>query len=346
MGSQFEIILPAGRYPDALPTVLAAFDIVSEIEQKLSIFISESEISIVNAKAASEPVPVSDWVFRLLEESIQLAEETEGAFDITAGPLWRLWGFARKRYTVPSSEEIAQTLSAVGFTKILLDPVNRTVRFAARSMEINLGAIGKGYAVDKVAEFLRSQGIGTFLLSAGYSSIRACCELSGFDSSSLSSQTSTGTFASLSETPGQSSSQLERCVTSDWLWEVGVRDPIRPDRRATTLRLREAAVGTSGSALQYFRHEGRRFSHIIDPRSGWPVENIHAVTVLAPEAQRADALSTAFFVLGPEWAQQYCQRHPEIAALFAVARGTGPGYCWQAVGNWPADAFPAGGAAD
>lgn len=336
MGCQFEILLPAGFYPQALEVVFQALDLAEELERKLSIFLPESEISHINQRGHGQWVPISDSVFSLLQECIRISEVTEGAFDISAGPLWRLWGFARKERTLPTQEQIDSVLGCVGYQKVLLDPETRSVRLAASGMELNLGAIGKGYALDQMGKLLREKGIDVFLLSAGYSSVLASA--GGF-----SGKVSTDQFPPPGEQPTRDAvgetDELQGKNPS-WTWEVGIRDPLRPDRRVAVIKIGEGALGTSGSAHQFFRHEGRRLSHIIDPRTGYPVEKILSVTVRTRTACLADALSTAFYILGPEWAEDFCRKNPDIGALFFLATSKPPGYQWRAVGAWPEDASP------
>jgi thiamine biosynthesis lipoprotein len=336
MGCQFEIFLPAGEYPQALEAVLEAFGLAEELEQKLSIFLPESEISRINRRAHEEWVPTSEPVFALLQECTRISEQTEGAFDITASPLWRLWGFARKERVFPSQREISSALQSVGYKKVCLDPDSRSVRFAASGMELNLGAIGKGYALDRMGQLLRQKGIEIFLLTAGYSSVLASSanftHKSPDDEGLRPREPAGKTFTS---GIGGSSG-----TNRPWLWEVGIRDPLRPGRRVAVIKINEGALGTSGSAHQFFRHEGRRFSHVIDPRTGCPVEKILSVTVRAQTAGIADALSTAFYILGPDWAQDFCRKYSEVSALFALAAQKPPGYEWRAVGAWPQEASP------
>lgn len=338
MGSQFEIVIPAGLYSHSLEAALAALDTVQRLERLLSVFIEESEISIVNCEAGWQPVVVSPEVFQILEESLLISEATEGAFDITAGPLWRLWGFARKERRIPSPEEIESTLAHVGYRKVKLEHSSRTVSFTDPHVELNLGGIGKGYAIDLAAEVLLRYGVDRFLISGGYSSIRA--EVSEGDSPTTAPPDGAGQTI---PNPGERTPQplpASQSVAGFWTWEVGIRDPLRPDRRVGSIRLTRGAIGTSGSAFQFFRHEGKRLSHIIDPRTGFPVgDSVLAVVVFAPNGTWADALSTAFFIHGPEWTEEFCSRNPDVGALFAVPSPEQPGYRWRSVGNWPVGAI-------
>jgi thiamine biosynthesis lipoprotein len=168
----------------------------------------------------------------------------------------------------------------VGNQYVQLDQAAQSVRFARPGLEINLGSIGKGYALDRAAELLEQQGVHDFLLHGGSSSVLA-----------------RGSHAADGEGSG---------------WSVGVRNPLRPQLRLGQLKLDNRALATSGSGTQFFVHEGQRYGHILDPRSGWPARGVLSVSTLASTAAEADALSTAFYVMGPEAAAAYCQTHPEI----------------------------------
>lgn len=338
MGSQFEVILPGGVYPQALEAALAALDAVQDLEKKLSYFLPESEVTLINHLAGVEPVAVSRPVWQVVRESIRLYHETEGAFDITAGPLWRLWGFARKKREVPSDSLIRETLQAVGADKVVLDEKAQTIYLAHPKAEINLGGIGKGFALDQALQVIRGFGIECVLLSGGYSSV-------------LTSVPDDATPEARGDSPSDSPADREvgpACASrvdleqylGSWIWEVGIRHPVKPDERVGILRLKRGAIGTSGSALQFFRHEGKRLCHIIDPRTGYPTgDKVLAVTVRAPNATWADALSTAFFILGPDWAQEYCRKNPGVAAIFALTAENARGFVWQMVGDWPEEAI-------
>ena len=227
-------------------------------------------------------------LFSLLEQAVALHRQTEGAFDITAGPLTKVWGFHRRAGRLPSRDELQSALQRVGSQWLELDPANRTIRFLREGMEINLGAIGKGYALDRCAELLQRAGVEHFLIHGGQSSILA------------------------------RGSRL-RALPQRTGWHVAIRHPLRPDQRLAEVWLHDRAPGTSGSGQQFFHFQGRRYGHVLDPRTGMSVEGILSVTVLAPTAALADALSTAFFVLGVDRSLQFCQEHPEIGAALITA---------------------------
>lgn len=291
MACQFEVLLNAGQYAAGGTSAREALDLVDQLEEQLSVYRDSSEVSRLNRLAAERPVPVEAGLFGLLRQSQILWRETDGAFDITAGPLSKAWGFFHRQGRVPDEAELQAALVRVGMRHAELDEANRSVKFALPGMEINLGAIGKGYALDRAGDVLRDAGIADFLLHGGRSSVLAA-----------------GSNAASAEQDG---------------WVVSLEDPLRPGRALAEFRLRDAALGTSGTATQFFRHRGRRYGHILDPRSGRPVEGMFAATVVASTAAEADALATAFYVLGRERAEEYCARHPGIAALLVLAARQG-----------------------
>jgi len=283
MACQFEFLFNAGQYPLDTQTSLAALDLVDRLEDQLTVYRETSEISLLNRQAAHEAVVLEPGLFALLQKAQQLHAETAGAYDITAGPLSRVWGFMHRSGAIPTPEALAAALESVGSQWVQLDPAASTARFTKAGVEINLGSIGKGYALDRAADLLEAAGIHDFILHGGNSSVLA-----------------RGAHSSSAGASG---------------WRVGVRNPLRPDRRLGELLLRNRALATSGSGTQFFMHDGRRYGHILDPRTGWPAEGVLSTSVLAPSAAEADALSTAFYVMGPSAAQEYCQHREDVSAV-------------------------------
>lgn len=280
MATSFEILLPFGM-PDGVATAEAALDLVDTLEAQLTVYRDQSELSRLNRLAAAASVPVEPRLYALLRACARLSEETGGAFDVTSGPLIKAWGFFRRQGRVPSLEEREEVLQRVGMKHVLLDDERRTVRFLRPGMEINLGSVGKGYALDRAAEVLRSRNSSAALLHGGHSSVYA-----------------------IGTRPGDPRG-----------WGIGIRHPWEPARRIATVRLRDRGLATSAATFQHLEHEGRRLGHILDPRSGWPAEGIASVTVLASTAAEADALATAFFVGGIEMARAYVTTHPDVAVV-------------------------------
>jgi thiamine biosynthesis lipoprotein len=281
MATQFEIVLPFGT-PSALEAGEAALDEIDRLEDQLTVYRETSEVSAFNRQAATDAVVVEERLFQLLKLAERISTETNGAFDITAGPLIKTWGFFRRQQRVPGADELRLALERVGMRHVELDAERRSVRFRRAGLEINLGSIGKGYALDRTAELLSARWkISAGLLHGGHSSVYA-----------------------IGSAPGSRRG-----------WPVGIRHPWEPERRLATVWLKDRALGTSAATFQHVEHQGRKLGHIIDPRSGWPAEALASVSVLAPTAAEADALATAFYILGADGARDYCQKHPDIGAV-------------------------------
>lgn len=264
----------------------AALDLIDDLESQLSIYREDSELSAINRKAFAAPVPVEERLFDLLVRCDQLRSSARGAFDITAGPLIKAWGFFRRQGRVPTDEELRETLGRVGGEHVALDRAARTVRFGREGMEINLAAIGKGYALDRAAERLQQSKFPHALLSAGHSSLRT-----------------------VGSPPW------------DDAWQVDLASPLNRNVSLGSVRLKDVGFSTSGSSEQFFIHEGKRYGHVIDPRTGRPATGILQASVVAPDAATAEALSTAFFILGVEWARGYCRAHPGVGAILVPDSG-------------------------
>jgi FAD:protein FMN transferase len=279
MACRFEITL-ASRDAAAVPAARDALNEIDRLEDQLSVFRETSVISRINREASDRAVRVDETVLGLLQRCACIHRDTGGAFDITSTPLSRCWGFLQRQGRLPSVDDIEAARSRVGFNRVTLDGCSSTVRFAHPGVELNLGAIGKGFALDRVSMTMRGMGVRHALLSAGQSSVLA---IGGRD--------------------------------GGWLVEVvspaagGARRPL------AQVRLRNAAIGTSGAGEQFVVVEGRRYGHVIDPRTGWPAAGVVSVSVIATSAAAADALSTAFLVGGAELAERYCREHAGVMAL-------------------------------
>jgi thiamine biosynthesis lipoprotein len=280
MACRFEVTLPS-ELQDWLDAAKDALDAVDRLEDQLSIFRDTSDLSRINRTAAGEPVAVDERLMALLVQCRELHRITGGTFDITSTPLSRVWGFLKREGRVPGDAELSEARALVGMDRVVaLDEGAGTIRLAAPGVSLNLGSIGKGYALDRVSEEMARAGVATALLTAGASSILA--------------------FGGGPDGQG---------------YLVGLRDPNDHERRLGTVRLTNAALGVSGVGEQSFASDGRRFGHILDPRTGWPVEGRAYAAVVAPTAALADALATAFFVGGRAVAEQYVKSHPEVSAL-------------------------------
>jgi thiamine biosynthesis lipoprotein len=287
MACRFEVVFNVGEVPDATELGVAALDLVDEIEATISIYREESELSRLNAGAAAGWQPVSDELHGLLTLARELHGRTGGGFDIAAGALVRAWGFLRRQGRTPTDDELASALAASGMRHVELDAAGRRMRFTRPGVEINPGAIGKGWAVDRASDALAAAGVPSMLVHGGQSSVRA----RGIHGPAL---------------PGRRG------------WPVGLRHPLFPGRRLATITLDDRALGTSGSATQFFVDRGRRLGHILDPRTGRPAEGVLSATVIAPTAAVADALSTAAYVLGVAGLETIAPPGGDVAAILVL----------------------------
>jgi thiamine biosynthesis lipoprotein len=281
MATTFEVMVPFG-VPAGVEAAEDALDDIDRLESQLTVYREDSEVSRLNRRAAAEEVPVEDGLFDLLSLAARLSRDTGGTFDVSVGALVKAWGFYRRRAALPSPGERSEVMNRIGMKFVALDPERRTVRFRRPGLEINLGSIGKGYALDRVADLLRVKwGLASALLHGGHSSVSA-----------------------LGTPPGDALG-----------WAVRIRHPWQPERVLAVVRLRDRGLGTSAATFQHLEYNGRKLGHILDPRTGWPAEGMASATVLAPTAAEADGLATAFFILGLDRARDYCETHPGISAV-------------------------------
>ena len=283
MACRFEVTLPPAD-ANQVDAAKDALDEADRIERLLTVFRDTSEVSRLNRESAIAAVRTDPEVFDLLERCARLHAETGGAFDVTSTPLSRTWGFLRREGRVPASREIDATRTLVGMHRVTLDPLTLSVRFARPGMALNFGAIGKGYAVDRMGDMLRSRMARHALVSAGGSSVLA---VGGHGRG----------------------------------WPIDIRSPRVASGRIARLHLRDGALGTSGAGEQFVVVDGTRYGHVIDPRTGWPARGVASASVITGDATRADALSTAFLIGGPELARHYCDAHPETMAVLLSDAG-------------------------
>jgi thiamine biosynthesis lipoprotein len=259
--------------------VSAAFERIEKIEDRLSVYRPHSELSRLNRTAGSKPSRISGELAHLIERSLHYSKGSGGAFDVTVGPLIRLWKKASTRGQPPAAEEISSALRSTGFKKIRLRMDPTEIRFLAPDLSIDLGGIAKGYAVDEAALILRKKGIENALVEAG------------------------GDIYALGGRDGTRP------------WRVGIRDPFGGKECIEVLLLRDKAVTTSGDYERAIVLKGKRYSHIIDPRTGRPAKGVSSVTVIAPSALEADALSTAISVLGVKEGLALAETLPAVEVL-------------------------------
>ncbi len=271
MGTVVEITV----VPPNQEAIKEAFDAIKEVDQLMSTYKPESEVSILNRQGQNR---LSSQTSRIIQEAIKFSEVTNGAFDITCRPLVNLWRTAKKEEKIPTVQEIEEARSLVSYKKIILQ--GDLVKFQEPGMQIDLGGIAKGWAVDKAIQALKKRGVRAALVNAG------------------------GDLFALGK-------------RGLWKkWDVGIQHPRDGEKVLSTIEVSNRGVATSGDYRRYFTLEGKRFSHIVDPRTGETVEDVPmSVTVVAPDATTADALATGIFVLGPEEGMRLIESLPGVEGL-------------------------------
>lgn len=277
MGTYVEVISPDKDAPGIV------FKEIKRLEDLLSKYNKDSEVARLNKYGR---LKVSPETFYLIKRAKEFYSLTNGAFDITVGPLVDLWGFTNKNYFVPKESRIREALRLVGSDKIVLHDSDNVIKFKTSGMSIDLGGIAKGFAVDSAVAKLKSSGIKSCLINAG------------------------GQIYALGDRFGKP-------------WRVGIRDSRQREKVSEILELKDRAVSTSGDYEQYFFKNNRRYSHIFNPKSGYPADSgVIAVTVVAPDGLTADALTTAVFVLGKKEVAMLSKKFPGIEIKITEA-GTG-----------------------
>ena len=267
-------------------TVNEVFDEIDRLDAQMSNYKPESELSRINRDAAHQDVVVEPHLFGLIQLCLRLSEDTEGAFDVTVGPLMKAWGFFRGEGHVPNPQEIRDVLRHVGYRHVHLDAERRALHFDEAGIELDLGAKAKGYAVDRAVDILKENGVSSALVSAGNSSIYA-----------------------LGAPPGERA------------WKISLRDPFNGNRAAEVIYLKNFSVSTSGSYERFFTLGGRKYAHIMDPHTGRPVENMLSTAAFTEHTADSDGLSTALYVLGVEASRKYLAQHPNVATIFYLPAG-------------------------
>lgn len=289
MATRFELVLHGSNEAALRAAGEEALAEVNRLENQLSLYRPGSEIAQLNARAAHEPVRVSPEVFALLQHAARLSTETDGAFDITIAPLVRCWGFMHQNGHVPTEAEIAAARAVVGMQHVLFDPAERTICFALPGVMLDLGAIGKGYAIERGAELLREAGVTSALFHGG-----------------------TSTACAIGQPPDAEH------------WQVALPSHASAESTAAlppTLRLRDESVSVSAIWGRSFVAEGKLFGHVIDPRLGQPVTGAVLSVVILPSATETDALSTALLTLGPAGHAKIAALRPGMRSLIVAASG-------------------------
>ncbi len=285
MGSRFDITL-VGK--DSI-TVNTHIDIaiaeITRIEKLISSWDENSQTSEINRNAGINPVKVDAELFGLIENAKAISKLTDGAFDISYASMDGIWKFDGSMTVMPSKEEIAASVVKVGFQHIVLDKENSTVFLKLKGMKIGFGAIGKGYAADSAKSLLIRKGVSSGIINAS------------------------GDMNTWGKQPNGSE------------WKVAITNPLNKNKVFALLPIRNGAVVTSGNYEKYVNFDGKRYSHIIDPRTGYPSSGIISVTVFAPKAELADALATSVFVMGIDAGLDRINQLPKVECIIIDDKG-------------------------
>lgn len=281
MATEFGISFPLGTN-NAVFMGERCLDLIHQLENQLSAYIPNSEIVTLNKNAFKNPVSVEPQLFQLLSKAKKLSIETNRGFDITSGKLIKMWGFFKGPKRVPTEEEIKEILPLFDSDSLILDKSKNSVFFNKPQIDINLGAIGKGYSLDQVKNLLVNKfGVSSFIISGGRSSI-LCGDLTDADSKG---------------------------------WPIAINHPLRKDIAIAKVFIKNQALGISAATYNNFEVNGIKYGHVLNPSTGYPANGVATCVVAANDATTADALSTAFYVLGKNAAIEYCQTHKDVGIL-------------------------------
>lgn len=285
MGSRFDITVVADNQNQGDEYIDLAVAEVSRIEKMISSWDSLSETSEVIRNAGIKPVKVDKELYDLIARSVKISELTDGAFDITYASMDKIWKYDGSMKRLPTEEEVKQSVEKVGYKNIVLDPEKGTVFLPQQGMRIGFGAIGKGYAADKAKQLLISKGVKAGIMNAS------------------------GDLTTWGTQPDGKP------------WMVGITNPLNKDKVFSWFPLDNNAVVTSGNYEKFVEFNGKRYTHIIDPRTGWPVSGLTSATIFAPKAELADALATSIFVMGLETGLDFVNQLPGVECVIVDDNG-------------------------
>nr|WP_319569606.1 FAD:protein FMN transferase [uncultured Draconibacterium sp.] len=285
MGSRFDITVVANNELEGNGYIDMAVAEIQRIEKLISSWDANSETSAINKNAGIQAVKVSPELFALIERAIRISELTDGAFDISYASMDRIWHFDGSMTKMPSEETIAASVAKVGYKNIVLDKAASTVFLKKEGMKIGFGAIGKGYAADKAKALLMSKGVSAGIINAS------------------------GDMNTWGKQPDGS------------YWKVAITNPMNKNKAFALLPIKNGAVVTSGDYEKYVKFNGIRYTHIIDPRTGYPAHGIISATVFAPKAELADALATSVFVMGIDVGLDRINQLPQIECIIVDDKG-------------------------
>jgi len=283
MGTGVEITIVGEDEEATKKATLQAFQEIKRIETLMSPWIDSSDVTWMNRSAGKEWVNVSQETLKVIKKAQEIAELSEGGFDITVGPLTQLWRMAREKRIPPSAEELKQNLDLVNFRNVMIDQGGK-VFLKKKGMAIDLSGIAKGYAVDRAFDLLRTLGYKNLIVNAG-----GDLRVGG--------------------------------LKSDQPWSIGIQDPRVSQRIMAKISVADAAIATSGDYEKFFIYQGKRYHHIFNPKNGLPPDGCQSVTIICKEGMTADGLATAVFVLGLEKGYALCQKLEGVDCLIVDKEG-------------------------
>lgn len=272
MGTVFQITAIGKNETLAKQAVAKAYQEVERIERLISSWDEHSETSLINRNAGLTPVTVSEELFNLIERSKKVSKLSNGIFDISFASIDKIWRFDGSMKTIPSEEEIANSVSKINYENILLNPTDHSVFLKEQGMKIGFGGIGKGYTANRCKVLMQEMGIESGVVNAGGDLI----------------------------TWGKQANGEE--------WTIGIADPSKKESALSYLKISDHSVVTSGNYERFIELDGKKYSHIIDPTTGWPAESLTSVTIICPDAEIGDALATTVFILGVDKGLQLINR--------------------------------------
>ncbi|CAM3389081.1 FAD:protein FMN transferase [Flavobacterium chungbukense] len=285
MGGRFDISIVDKDSLSAEKNINVVIEEISRIERIISDWKSDSQVSEVNQNAGIKPIKVDREVFELAQRAIKLSEITNGAFDVSFAALDRVWKFDGSMTEMPSAEAIKKSVEKVGYKNIILDSVNSTIFLKLKGMKIGFGALGEGYATDKCRKMMLEKGIQAGIINGS------------------------GDMSTWGKQPNGND------------WKIGITNPFHPEKLIGTVPSKEGAVTTSGNYEKFVVFNGKRYSHIINPATGYPATGLCSVTVFGPNAETANGLSTSMMVLGQKEGLLLLQKFPEYSCLMITDKG-------------------------
>ncbi|MFV8326829.1 FAD:protein FMN transferase [Flavobacterium sp. ZS1P14] len=285
MGGRFDITIVAIDSLAAEQNITIIIAEITRIENLISDWKSDSQVSKVNQNAGIQPVRVDREVFELTQRAIRFSEVTNGGFDISFAAMDKIWKFDGSMTAMPSEKAIKKSVEKVGYKNIILDSVQSTIFLKLKGMKIGFGALGEGYATDKCRDMMISKGIKAGIINGS------------------------GDMSTWGKQPNGKN------------WNIGITNPIHPDKLLAVVPLQEDAVTTSGSYEKFVVFDGKRYSHIINPATGYPATGLCSVTIFGPNAETANGLSTSLMVLGKTSGLLLLNKYPDYSCLMITDDG-------------------------